>query len=158
MRGQYARALKVSTPEGKRIYAKIFRSKDDIQIEINYLEVVKKDDPPFSHNGVIRMHTTIEKYKDTIKLLTKYLEDLFLKGMADEDTYRGLGAKPKSRRTKKINLGREVKSFKGERDSSSLHAGSRREKPTEGSGQGKTDSEMAESSNSENSGKDWKWN
>ena len=150
----YPRLLKVSTPEGKRIHAKIFRLKENVRIEINYLEVVKKDDPPFSVNGVIRMRVPIIKYKDTIKLLTKYLEDLFLKGMSDEDTYTSLGAKPKSRRSKKVDPGREVKSFEGERNTSSLHTSARGRESTESSRRGKTDSKMAESGDSENSGKD----
>lgn len=154
MASRYARALKVSTPEGKRIYAKVFRLKDDVIIEINYLEAVKKDDPPFAHNGVIKMHTSLEKYKETLNLLTKYLEDLFLKGMADEDIYTSLGAKPKSRRTKKINSGGEAKSFERKRSPSGLHVSSRRGESTESSGQGETDSEMAEGSDPENSGKD----
>ena len=154
MRPNYARALKVSTPEGKRIYAKIFRLKNDVIIEVNYLEVVKKDNPPFAHNGIIKMHTSLVKYKETLGLLTKYLEDLFLKGMADEDTYSSLGAKPKSRRTKKINSGGEAKSFKRKRSPTSLHVSSRGKESAESSGRGKADSEMAESGDSENSGKD----
>ena len=154
MRGSYARPLKVSTPEGKRIYAKIFRLGENIRIEINYLEVVKKDDPPFSINGVIKMRVPIIKYKNTINLLTKYLEDLFLKGMSDEDTYTSLGAKPKSRRFKKVNSGGETKSFEGKGDTSSLHSSTRRSESTESSRRGKTDSKMAEGSDSENSGKD----
>jgi len=154
MASRYARALKVSSPDGERIYAKIFRLKDDVIIEVNYLEVVKKDNPPFAHNGIIKMHASLEKYKETLSLLTKYLEDLFLKGMADEDTYSSLGAKPKSRRTKKINFGGEAKSFKGKRSPSSLYVSSRGEESTESSGRGETDSEMAEGSDQENSRKD----
>ncbi len=150
----YPRPLKVSTPEGKRIYAKIFRLGENIRIEINYLEEVKKDDPPFSVNGVIRMRVPIEKYKDTIKLLTKYLEDLFLKGMSDEDTYTSLGAKPKSRRSKKINTGGKIKSLERERDIPSLHSGTRRFKSPESFGGRETNLEVAKSSNSDNIGKD----
>ena len=150
----YPRPLKVSTPEGKRIYAKIFRLGENIRIEINYLEEVKKDDPPFSVNGVIRMRVPIEKYKDTIKLLTKYLEDLFLKGMSDEDTYTSLGAKPKSRRSKKINTGGKTKDLERERDTSSIHSGTRGRESTESYRRGKTNSKVAESSNSNNIGKD----
>lgn len=151
---KYARVLKVSSPDGKRIYAKIFRLKGDVIIEVNYLEVVKKDNPPFAHNGVIKMHASLIKYKETLNLLTKYLEDLFLKGMADEDTYSSLGAKPKSRRTKKINSGGEAKSFERKRSPASLHVSSRGNESTESSGRGKTDSKMAEGGDQENSGKD----
>lgn len=130
----YAKPLKVSTPEGERIYASITKVPDRVIIEVRPLEVVKEDDPPFAHNGVIRFSCKRENYSETIKILTQYLEDLFLKGMADESIYRGLGVKSKSRRTKKSDSSREVESDSGEGDSSSIHSGSRGDQQTESSG------------------------
>lgn len=154
MASQYARPLKVSTPEGKRIFAKIFRNGDNVRIEVNYLDVVKKDDPPFAQNGTIRFNVPRTRYVQTIASLTKYLEDLFLKGMADEDIYSSLGAKPQPRRAKKVDTGRKVSFAKREGDSSSVHVSSRRSESSESSRRGKSDSEVAESSDSEDSGKD----
>jgi len=154
MASRYARPLKVSTPDGKRIYAKIFRSGDNAKIEINYLEVVKKDDPPFAHNGMITLNVPVKKYSETLAILTQYLEDLFLKGMADESIYTSLGAKPKSRRIKKSDPGGEAKIFEGERNSPSVHFSSRRDESSESSRGGQSKSEVAESSDSEDSGKD----
>jgi len=154
MRVSHARPLKVSTPDGKRIYAKILRLGDNIRIEINYLEVVKQDDPPFAHNGVITISVPRNKYVEIIATLTQYLEDLFLKGMADENIYTSLGVKPKSRGNKKSNSGGEIKSFRGKRDTSSVHISSRGNELAESFRGGETKPEVAESSNSENSGKD----
>jgi hypothetical protein len=151
---QYARLLKVSSPEGKKIYAKIFRIGDNAKIEINYLDIVKTDDPPFACNGVIRLNVPTIKYKETIDRLTKYLESLFLKGMADEDIYTGLGAKPKSRRTKKLDTGRKAKGAEGQGDSPGLHISARGSESTESPGSGKAGPEMAEGSDQDDSGED----
>lgn len=151
MAGRYARPLKVSTPEGERIVAKVFRYGDKVRIEINYLEVVKKDDPPFAKNGVIQINVPVKKYRDAIIALTKYLEDLFLKGMADEDTYTSLGAKPNPRRAKKLDSTRKASSSEREGGTSSVHLSPRRDESTESSRRGKSDSEMAESGNSTDS-------
>lgn len=150
----YARPLKVSSPDGKRIYAKVFRLESNVRIEINYLEVVKKDDPPFAHNGVITINVPREKYSKTIEILTRYIENLFLKGMADEDIYPSLGAKPKPRRTEKVDLGGKVSFAKRQGDSPSVHLSPRGSKSSESSRGGNADSEVAESSDSEDSGKD----
>ena len=150
----YARPLKVSNPEGERIYAKVFRSGDNVRIEINYLEVVKKDDPSFAHNGVITFNVPKEKYSETIKILTQYLEDLFLKGMADESIYTSLGAKSKLRRTKKSGSAKKVGISERVGSTSSVHVGPRGDESPESSRRRKSESEMAESGDSENSGKD----
>ena len=154
MKNTYSRPLKVSSPEGERIIANILRFGDKVQIEIAPLEVVKKDDPPFAHNGVIRYKCTIENYRKAIDLLTKYLEDLFLKGMADEDTYSSLGAKPKPRRTQKIDTGRKTEKSEGKGDLASLHSRARRSESSESPRGREPGLKMAESSDKETGGKD----
>ena len=154
MRGSYSRPLKVCSPEGVRVVANIMRHGERVQIEIAPLEVVRKDDPPFAHDGLIRYNCTVEKYRDAIRLLTRYLEDLFLKGMADENIYSGLGAKSKPRRTEKIDTGRKAEKPKGEGSVASLHARARRTKSSENPRGRDTDVEVAESSDKEISGKD----
>jgi len=149
MRGIYSRTLKVSTPDGQRIIAVISRSGNKPIIEIPYLEVVKKDNPPFASNGVIRFSCEQKNYSNVIATLTQYLEDLFLKGMSNESVYTGLGVKPKSRRTKKSDLPGEIKGDSREGGSSSLHTSARRNKQTKDSRPRSADNEMAESSDSE---------
>ncbi len=154
MRGSYFRPLKVYSPEGKQVVANILRFGDRVQIEIAPLEVVRKDDPPFAHDGLIRYTATVEKYRETIRILTRYLENLFLKGMADEDIYSSLGAKSKSRRTEKINIGRKAEKPKREGSVTSLHARARRAESSKSSRGRNTDVKVAESSDKEISGED----
>lgn len=144
---QYAKPLKVSSPDGDRIYANILSSGKDVRIEVAYLEVVKKDDPPFAHNGVITFMTTREKYQQTIIALTKYIETLFLKGMANEDIYTSLGAEPPVRRTKKIDTERKTGGTSGKGNTSGLHLGTRGNKSSESAGTREPGTEVAESDN-----------
>lgn len=154
MAGRYARPLKVSTPDGERIVARVLRHGDRARIEVNYLEVVKKDDPPFAHNGVISFSVPVAKYPKVIETLTKYLEDLFLKGMADEDTYTSLGAKPKPRRTAKRDSGGKAASVEGEGSSAGVHLSPRRDEPPKSSWGGKSSPKVAEGSDPSDSGED----
>lgn len=154
MAGRYARPLKVSTPDGERIVARVLRHGDQAKIEVNYLEVVKKDDPPFAHNGVISFNVPVANYPKTIELLTRYLEDLFLKGMADEDIYTGLGAKPKPRRTAKRDSGGKTSSVEREGDSPGVHLSPRRDEQTKSSWGRKPSPEVAEGGDPSDSAED----
>jgi len=149
MNDRYIRPLKVATPEGEQIQAHVLVAGERRIIEIAYLKEVQKDDPPFACNGQIRFSCNREKYLETIKILERYLENIFLKGMADEDIYSSLGAKPKRRRTKKQNITREVVIDKRKRDSSSLHDSSGGEESAEGIAAGDSDNEVAEDNNPE---------
>lgn len=148
----YSRLLRVATPNGERIRANIVQMGDNVRIEVRPLEVVKKDDPPFAQNGVIRFQIPSSKYKDTIATLTQYLEDLFLKGMADEDIYTSLGAKPKRKRTKRSRKTREIEIDQGEGDTPSVYDRTRGDEQTESAGGGDSDSEVAESGDSDSEG------
>lgn len=133
---------------------RVTRSGGMARIIVEKLDVVKKDNPEFAKDGVISINVPVQKYQETIGALTQYIEDLFLKGMADEDTYSSLRIKPKSRRAKKSDSKRETGSSEGEGRSSGVHTGARRSESSESSRRGKSDSEMAEGGDSEDSGKD----
>jgi len=142
----YVRPLNVSTPEGRRIEAEIIRMQDQIQVVVPFLEVVKKDNPPFAKDGVIHFPVERKNYEETIIKLEKYLEDLFLKGMADEDLHRSLRIEPKSGRVKAARLSRKARSTKRKGSPAGLHFGTRRGEPTESDRPGNSDVEVAPSS------------
>ncbi len=154
------RPLKVSTPEGKRIMLHSFRSGPELVVlEVPFLEVVKKDDPPFAANGIIRFNVKRSTYSKSVEALTSYLESLFLielgkKEEVDESLYSSLGAKPNIRRTKSSNSKKNVGVGEGKRDISSIHSGTRRKKPTESIGERGPDPEVAKVSNSKISSDD----
>ena len=154
MAPRYTRPLKVSHPDGTRVMAQVKRSGDQVRIVVEKLEEVKKDNPQFADDGIISITVPVSTYQNVLIKLTQYIEDLFLKGMADEDTYSSLGTKPKSRRAKKSDSKRETGSSEGEGSSSSVHTGPRRSESSEDSRRGQTDSEMAEGSDSEGGRKD----
>lgn len=96
----FKKPLKVSTPEGRRIFANIYQGAD-ITIEIPFLEVVKKDKPAFAKKGIIRFSIEQSKYKDAITKIEKYLETLFLGELENDNTGTSVKAKSKPRRNKK---------------------------------------------------------
>jgi len=150
MANNYVRPLNVSSPDGKRIIAHIISTGDNKRIiEVAFLEEVKKDDPPFACNGQIRFSCKREKYVETIKILEKYLEDIFLKGMADENIYSSLGTKSKRRGVKKQNIETEIIINKRKRNSPGLHYSTGRKKSTKSIATGDADIEVAEDNNSE---------
>lgn len=113
--------LKVSTPEGKRIYANVFKVGDQVTIEVSFLEQVKKDAPPFANNGVIRFKCEQKDYVGAMQTLTKYLEDLFLKGMVNENIRASFGSESRPERDSEQDLKGEARIPEGEGDTSGLH-------------------------------------
>ena len=157
MARRYSRTLNVSTPDGERIYAIVTQGLDTAHIEVRFLEVVKKDNPPFASNGVIRFNAPKGKIKEIYKALTNYLESLFLKelseeGEVNEDIYSSLGIDVKSRRGKKSPKSRATREPVGERDLTGIHDSSRGDVNTESSGSGEPSSEVASGGDSQDSG------
>jgi len=142
----YIRPLNVSTPKGQRVEAKIARFDEVMQIQVDFLDVVKKDAPPFAEDGVINFAVDREEYEETIIKLEKYLEDLFLKGMADEDLRRSFGIELKSGRVKAARLSRKARSSKRKGYSSSVHSGSRGRESAASDRPRNSNPEVAESS------------
>ena len=158
-RGRYSRTLKVCSPDGERIYAIITPQWDTVHVEIRFLEVVKKDNPQFAQNGVIRFSCPKDGYTETIIKLTNYLESLFLKEMnegekVDESIYSSLGIKPQRRGNKKAFATGQTQRLVGERDLTSVHDSTRGEKHAEDSGKGKRDNDLDKGSSSQTGGKD----
>ena len=152
----HPRPLKVSTAEGERIVAKItsFPMKGTVRIEVPFLEEVKRDAPPFSKDGIIIMTCERKVYMETIYKVTKYLEDLFLKGMADEDIDSSTGPQSESRRIKKNDIERANGKIERKRDSPSVHSSSRRDKSTKSTRGRKSDSKVATGDDSKTERKD----
>ena len=125
------RILKVSTSEGRRIHASVFkRTEDQVLIRVPYIKLVETDNPPFAKKGVIEMIVDTKVYQKTIIKITKYLEDLFLKGLKDEDNRSSSGASNDSRRVKSKNKTGVAGKDEGEGSDSSVHSSSRRKKST----------------------------
>ncbi len=128
------RLLKVSTSDGVRIKAHIRRVADKIIITVNHSELVEKDNPPFAKEGRIQLVVNKSNYQETIQMLTKYFEDLFLKGMNDESIDTGLRIGDDSRGTESKNKTGIIGVDKGKGSDTSVYPGSRRKKSTKDSG------------------------
>lgn len=150
----YIRPLNVSTPKGQRIEAKIARWGDIMQVDLDFLDVVLKDNPPFASEGMIHFAVERIEYEETIIKLEKYLEDLFLKGMADEDLHRSLRIKPKSGRDKTARLSRKARSSKRKGYSSGLHLSTRGRESTESDRSGNSNTKVAEGSDKDSGEQD----
>jgi hypothetical protein len=147
----YKRRLKVSFPNGKPVEARISYSNGIAIITLPHYEIVKKDNPPFAKDGAIQITVSQKEYVNVINQLTKYLEDLFLKGMADEEIKNALrnsshGNKTKSGRNKREAGSRSTKSTKGKGNDSGLHTGSGGTVPSESDREGSEDTDVASSS------------
>ena len=147
----YIEPLNVCMPNGRRVEAKITQMGKNIRVQVDSLDVVKKDDASFAKDGVISFTVERVKYAETIVKLEKYLEDLFLKGMADEDLHRSLGIKSKSGRTKRTRSKGKIRRASGKGNFPSVHSGSRGGESPKSNWERNPSTKMAESSNS-NSG------
>jgi len=150
----YVKLLKVATPEGRRIPASINRNRNRVFIGVEYLEAVEKDDPPFAEKGVIGISCDLPKYSETIKLLTQYLEDIFLKGMSDESIHTSLGAEPKPGGAKAKDTKRKAGRPKREGSAPGVQPGTRRDESSEGLGGRHSGFKVAEGSDPSTGGED----
>lgn len=131
----HIKLLKVSDPKGFRIKVFVTKNNKTVTIKSDVIEVVKKDKPLFSNNGKICMNVELKNYKEAITKLTKYLEDLFLKELNDNDISHSSDAtKTKSVGNIEQRSGKNVAGIKREGCSSSVPDSARREKSTEDSG------------------------
>ena len=139
---RYKRPLKVSNLSGERIVASIATGVHKVTISIPYLECIEKDNPDFAVDGVIRFSVLKEKYQKAIFHLTKYLEDLFLKEISNENNSSGVSSGSIAGRNNKKSFRRTDKKDEGERSSVGVHVSAGRNKQTKGIGGGKPDSDM----------------
>jgi hypothetical protein len=126
-------ALKVSSLSGKRITMTTERTKKDVVITIPYLPEVEKDKPKFASRGVIKVVVPPSKYTATKNMITKYLEDLFLKELSNADTNTGNGGRSNSGRVKKEPTTRDNEGTGGEGSLPVRNSGGR-DKPSKSSG------------------------
>jgi hypothetical protein len=163
MSRRLTKQLRVSSPDGKPVYAIVTPQMETVHIEVRYLDVVAKDDPPFSRNGVIRFtcrrlaNRDQPGYKAVMNQLTQYIESLYLKEMdeenkVDENIYSSIGAKSKPRRIKKSPSKPKVERTIGTGDTSGIHSSARGEEQADAFGSRESDSDVAEGSDSADSG------
>ncbi len=136
------RLLKVSTSDGKRIKATIYASKNNVRIVVEPIFLVTNDNPPFLKNGVINVTCTRKDYQKTLQTLTKYLEDLFLKGLNDGDIHTSTKVGANTRRTESKNPTGYIGINEGEGRDTSVHARARREESTKSTGGRKQSTEV----------------
>jgi len=141
--------LKVSTPKGESITAVIKADKDVFTLSVNYLEAVEKDNPKFADKGVIRVSGPRTKYSNIIKAIEKYLEDLFLKELSNEDTSTSDGSGLDKRATHEIASSGKDKSTKRKGNSSSVRDSARGdESPEKSKNEDVRNTSMAEENDS----------
>jgi len=130
----YKKLLKVARADGKRIEANVYPLADNtVTIKVDFLEEVMEDKPAFSYDGKIVITVKKMLYADTIVILESYLENLFLKGLADEDVNTSTGADADSGRNESEDIKRETDSDEGEGDTASIHSSPRRTEQTKSS-------------------------
>lgn len=164
MGNRYTKRLKVSDPNGVPVYAIIRPGLNTSNVEVRYLEVVAKDNPPFANNGVIRFNVSKGKFKNAIQALTNYIETLYLKELdkgivINEDIYTSIGIeRTKSGGNKSSIKQRGTRTFKGERDVTGLHNSARgsddAESTVSGKEKRKSNNDLAESCDPQTSAED----
>jgi len=125
--------LKVCFPAGERVTA---------QVTVVPGSRVVVQVPKFD----IKFSVEQAKYKEALRRLEKYLEDLILKGMADEDSNPSIGADFDPGRAQGEGAGRKAKRHKRARHLAGIYAGTRWREPAEDIGGGLADPEVAEGS------------
>lgn len=130
---KYSKPLNVSNTKGQRIVALVYPIFNDVVIKLPYIEEVEKDNPSFAYKGIITIKCIKSKYKNVVVTLTQYLEDLFLKGIANEDIYTSLGITNVKGRNDKQDSGRKTTKIEGSRNTASLYPRPGRVKPPENS-------------------------
>ena len=133
--------LKVAYPSGARLFATIIPAGQNVVVRVPDFDIEYQVERP--------------KYQASIKLLEKYLEDVILRGMAeDEDFDPSSGADFKPGGNEKKSPARKAKRDRGDGDSAGVHAGARGDEPPESFGGGLADLEMAASGNTQAGGED----
>ena len=142
----HRKPLKVSKPDGERIYAFIYPNGEGRIIEVGYLAVVAKDKPPFARQGVIRFNVPNANYAQGIEKVEKYLETLLLKEMNDGDNNSSVAEPVDGDGDKGTGAGGDNASDSGQGDTASVHDSPRGNKPAKDTRRRPTDSKVATSS------------
>lgn len=144
----YTKPLKVCHSNGEIIIARIFPFGDKVKIKIKYIKEVEEDNPKFANDGRINFNCSKNNYNNVIKKLTSYLENLFLKGIGNENIHTGIGVPNVKRGNAKKNSTRTIGTTEGKGNSSSIHSSTGRKKSTEGNKGKVNDIDMDKSDNS----------
>lgn len=145
----YRKLLKVGNADGERVRAEIQDMGHRIIIRVPYIHEVLLDQPEFAKGGRISITVERDNYPSAIATLESYLEGLFLKGLLNEtvDPSSGIGAD--TGRDESTDTRKPEKKDSGKGSASSVHGGTRRKKPTEGSGGGDETPTLDESGSAE---------
>lgn len=144
--------LKVCNPSGKTVFASVKYLNGEAEISVPFIEGVKKDNPEFAKNGIINYTVPRHRYQKALKGLTKYLENIFLKELAeDEIIHSSNGGGCNSGRVKKESSAGSNEKFDGKNDNPVCDRG--RGKKQSPSDRGRIEnSNLVESGDSENGG------
>lgn len=131
----HLKLLKIARADGQRIKAKVYGDvAGRVTIKVEYLSEVMEDNPDFAHKGQIVMRIVQADYHATILKIESYLENLFLKGIANESLPSSDGTDIDSGGNAPEDPIREIEPAEREGDSASVPSRSRRKKSTEDSG------------------------
>ena len=119
----YYKPLKVSDTDGKRIIAKIIQLGENVTIKLPFIQAVKKDKPEYAKNGNINITVKRENYTLMVVLLEKYLEDLFLKDLKNENRNSSVRNDNVTTRIKKLYTTGDIKKPARKRDTASVYSG-----------------------------------
>ena len=158
----YKKLLKVRDKNKKQIFAKIYPGQENVQIVVDYLEQVEKDKPPFANKGIIKIQVKKTEYAQrdnegitVIDRLTKYLESLFLKELADEDSHTSHAPGNQSGGSVKKPSAGKTPGDKGKGQTSGVRNSAGGDKPAEASaGRDGKKVDMAEGTDSEDKQQD----
>ena len=144
----YQVPLRVSDIKGNRVLAEVEYSRGVAHVTVPYIPEVAEDNPEFSRNGVIRYAVNRVDYQQSIEKLTSYLEGLFLKGMSHDSSGSSVESTHNSGGDKESDPSGKVESAEGRSDTS-VRTRSRRRVSSESDWGRDDDTDLAESSSSE---------
>lgn len=143
----YKLPLKVCNTKGARVYASITKVGDRVNLRLPYIEAVRIDSPKFSKDGVVFFNYDRKDHRTIVDQLTKYLEDLFLKELSDEDNNTSDNGRSNTRRDKKKSKSRTTPKSEGKKIDSVCDSG-RGSEQAESDRSGSKDSELVKGSSS----------
>lgn len=148
------RYLKVSSPEGQLVRIRVNLSGGLVTITSDQLDILKNENITFVKNGRLFFQVAQKKYAQTLKELTKYLEDLYLKRMSDDSTSASNRNADVGKRDKKSRKTRKAGTNKREGADSPVCPDTRGDDKTESDRGGETDDPVAPGGDPEDSVED----
>lgn len=155
---KYLARMKVTHPNGQPVFAEIKYFNGLASIRVRNLKDLS-DDEIIRDGKITLQNIRKDDFKSAMEKLSNYLETKMLESMSkdegekDESRNTSYGNKSNSGRNEKLDTKRRsTKSSEQEGSTSSVHTGTRGNKPAEGSGEGTENAEVAESGDSPTGG------